>query len=97
MKDHDVIVTGKHGFLFDELTNEEIANVKKCGLTVRYIDDKAVLPACASDKFERLISDLDFDLWHFALENDDIYKNYGIYINDGILSESCSEAAIRKE
>jgi hypothetical protein len=93
MIDYDVIVTGKHGFLVDEITDEEIKNTKKCGTSIRYIDDKKVLPACASNKFEEITDDTDFELWHFVLENDDINKNYGIYINDGILSESCSEAA----
>jgi hypothetical protein len=51
------------------------------------------LPTCASDKFEKITDDIDFELWHFVLENEDIDKNYGVYINNGILSESCSEAA----
>ena len=91
MISYDVIVTGKHGFLVDELTEQEIFNTKKCGTTIRYIDDKKVLPACASDKFEKVMDDKDFELWHFVLENDDESKNYGVYINDGVLSESCSE------
>jgi len=92
---YDVIVTGKHGILVDELTEQEIFNTKMSGTTIRYIDDKKVLPACASDKFEKVIDDKDFELWHFVLENDDINKCYGIYINDGILSESCSEDCFR--
>jgi hypothetical protein len=93
MKDHNVIVTGKHGLLVDEITTEEIKNIKKCGTSVRCIDDKKVLPACASDKFEKITDIFEFELWHFVLENDDESKNYGIYITDGILSESCSEKA----
>jgi len=93
MKDHNVIVTGKHGLLVDELTEEEIKNIKKCGTFVRCIDDKQVLPACASDKFEKITDIFEFELWHFVLENDDESRNYGVYITDGILSESCSEAA----
>jgi len=92
---YDVIVTGKHGFLVDELTEQEIFDTKKCGTIIRYIDDKKVLPACASDKFEKVMDDKDFELWHFVLENDDINRNYGVYINDGILSESCSEACFK--
>jgi hypothetical protein len=93
MKDHNVIVTGKHGLLVDEITTEEIKNIKKCGIIMRNIDDKKVLPACASDKFEKITDIFEFELWHFVLENDDESKNYGIYITDGILSESCSEKA----
>jgi hypothetical protein len=97
MRDHDVIVTGKHGILVDKLTDEEIEDVKKYRTSIRYIEDKIVLPACASDKFERVLKDEDFELWHFALENDDINANYGVYINDGILSESCSESVITNQ
>ena len=93
MKDHNVIVTGKHGLLVDKLTEEEIKNIKKCGIILRNIDDKQVLPACASDKFEKITDHFEFELWHFVLENGDFTKNYGIYITDGILSESCSEKA----
>ena len=93
MKDHDIIVTGKHGLLVDEITTEEIKNIKKCGIILRNIDDKQVLPACASDKFEKITDIFEFELWHFVLDNDDESKNYGIYITDGILSESCSEKA----
>ena len=97
MKDHDIIVTGKHGLLVDELTTEEIKNIKKCGIILRNIDDKQVLPACASDKFEKITDIFEFELWHFVLENDDESRNYGIYITDGILSESCSEKAFLNE
>lgn len=97
MKDHDVIVTGRHGILVDEITEEEKNNVKNCGTELRYIEDKIVLPACASDKFERIVSDKEYELWHFALENDDVNAVFGVYINDGILSESCSEAVITNQ
>ena len=95
MKDHNIIVTGKHGILVDEVTEEEIIRTKKCGTSIRYIEDKKVLPACASDKFEKITNIFEFELWHFVLENDDINKNYGIYITNGILSESCSENAFK--
>jgi len=94
---HDVIVTGKYGILVDEITEEEIIRTKKCGTTVRQIEDKQVLPVCASDKFEKIMDIFKFELWHFVLENDDETKNYGIYITDGILSESCSEKAFLNE
>ena len=97
MKDHNVIVTGKHGILVDEITTEEIKNIKKCGIILRNIDYKQVLPACASDKFEKITDIFEFELWHFVLENDDESKNYGVYITDGILSESCSEKAFLNE
>jgi hypothetical protein len=64
-----------------------------CGVSIRSIKDKKVVPACASNQFKIITDDKLFELWHFVLENNNIHKNYGIYITDGILSESCSEAA----
>jgi len=57
---HDVIVTGKHGILVDEVTKEEIIRIKKCGTIMRQIDDKQVIPACASDKFEKITDIFEF-------------------------------------
>lgn len=94
MKDNDVILTGKHGILVDEITEEELQNMKRCRTTLRYIDDKKVLPSCASNKFEKITTDNNFELWNFVLENNNSKINYGVYINNGILSESCSEAVM---
>jgi hypothetical protein len=55
------------------------------------------LPACASEKFERIVEDQEYELWHFTLENDNTNDVFGVYINDGILSESCSEAVITNQ
>jgi hypothetical protein len=93
MKNHNVIVTGKHGILVDDVTAEELNKAKVCGVSIRSIKDKKVVPACASNQFEIITEDKLFELWHFVLENNNIHKNYGIYITDGILSESCSEEA----
>ncbi len=95
MKEHDVILTGGHSILVDNLTEKERVNNIKYRFK-QTIEDKKLLLACSSDKFEKLVDDLEYELWHFALENDDVKKHYGVYINDGILSESCSEAAILK-
>jgi len=95
MKEYNVIVTGGHSILVDELTEQEQLNNNKYNFN-NTVEDKKLLLACSSDKFEKIEDDLEYELWHFALENDDVSANYGIYINDGILSESCSEAEILK-
>ena len=93
MKDHDVILTAGHSILVDELTEQEQLNNDKYNFK-NTIEDKKLLLACSSDKFERIEDDLEYELWHFALENDDVSANYGVYINDGVLSESCSEKVL---
>ena len=92
MKENNIILTGGHSILVDELTEEETLNNAKYGFS-QMIEDKTLLLACSSDKFERVDDDLEYELWHFTLENDDVTGHYGVYINDGILSESCSEAS----
>jgi hypothetical protein len=93
MKGHDIILTAKHGILVDELSKNEIENIKRLRTKVKYIEDKKVSLAYSNDDFEKLNDDKEYELFHFVLENDNINKNYGVYITDGILSESCSEAA----
>jgi hypothetical protein len=44
---------------------------------------------CIDEKSEPYNKEGEFTIWHFALENDNYYGNYGIYAN-GLLVESCS-------
>jgi hypothetical protein len=80
----------------DKISDEETENIKKLRIKIRYIEDKIVLPACVSEQFEKITDNNEFELWHFVLKNNNIHKKYGIYINDGILSESCSESSFNK-
>jgi hypothetical protein len=93
LKENGIIVTAGHSLLVDELTEQEELIHSKYGFS-QTIDNKKLLLALASDKFEKIDDDEEYELYHFVLENDDIYGHYGVYINDGILSESTSEAAI---
>jgi hypothetical protein len=96
MKGHDIIVTGGHSILVDELTEEEKINNGRYNYNYT-IDDKQMLLACSSDKFEQLHDNIEYELHHLVLENDNIYQHYGIYINDGVLSETCSESEFLKK
>jgi hypothetical protein len=93
MKENGVILTAGHSLLVDELTEQEELIHSKYGFN-QTIDDKKLLLAFASDKFEKIDDEEECELYHFSLENDDVHGHYGVYINDGILSESCSEAAM---
>jgi hypothetical protein len=35
-----------------------------------------------------------FEIWHFSLEHDDEYKNYGVYAN-GLLVETASKRMMK--
>ena len=53
-------------------------------------DDHYRLPACLDDRFTECVDSGNKTIWHFALENDDIFGNYGVYANGGLLVETCS-------
>jgi hypothetical protein len=96
MKENDLIVTGYHSILVDKLTNIE----KQKNLEFNFkssIYDKKLLFACNSDYFEVVEDDKEYQLYHLVLEHDDdILKQYGIYVNEGILSETCCEKTFMK-
>jgi hypothetical protein len=52
-------------------------------------DSKYRLIACVDEQAEPLASEGVFSIWHLALENEDDKMNYGIYVNGGLLVETC--------
>ena len=49
-----------------------------------------------NDKAVPWNSDGNYTIWHFALENDNDYMNYGVYANGGLLVETCSKFFMNK-
>jgi hypothetical protein len=90
----DLIVTGGHSLLVDELTDDHILEYaeKKIWETGEplMIDDKYLLLAAVDKRFEKIENEEFYTFYHFALENDgNNDKRYGIWAN-GILSETIS-------
>jgi hypothetical protein len=56
-------------------------------------ENKYRLPACLDDKSEIVTNNGSNYIYHFALENDNYYMNYGVYAN-GLLVETCSKRYI---
>jgi hypothetical protein len=52
-------------------------------------DNKYRLTASVDERAEPWNSEGEYTVWHFALENDNIHMNYGVYVNGGLLVESC--------
>ena len=90
MKDTDFIVTGGHSILVDELTETETNNQNNISFKYK-ISDKHLLLACFSDKFEKIENNEFYNVYHLILESDDKTEQFGIYANNGILSESMKE------
>lgn len=94
-KTNNLIVTGGHSMLVDELSEDAINEHNKYGFANK-IDDKLLLLAAANKDFEKLVDNQLYVLYHLVLENDNKFGHYGIYTNDGLLSETCSENAFIK-
>jgi len=86
----DLYITGCHSILVGEITDkqreETINHLGKIYIT----DNKYRLMACVDERAEPWNSEGLYNIWHIALENEDEKMNYGIYVNGGLLVETCS-------
>ena len=86
----DLIITGCHSILVDSITDAQREETKKVVGRIFVTDKKYRLMACLDDRAEPWASEGAYTIWHFALENSDIYMNYGVYANGGLLVETSS-------
>lgn len=86
----DLYITGAHSILVDYLTDAQQACIIEHLGKIYITDDKYRLIAFADERAEPWNSDGQYTIWHFALENDNISHNYGVYVNGGLLVETCS-------
>jgi hypothetical protein len=86
----DLILSGGHSLLVDELPEEEDKKQKMIGFDY-CIDDKKLMLAGLSYLFEPFLEEKNYLVYHFILENNgDKSKRYGVYAN-GILVETGNE------
>jgi hypothetical protein len=91
----DLFITGCHSILVDVLTDKEREEtIKELGAT--YVTSRKYrLMAAIDERAEPWESAGTYTIWHFALENDDYYSNYGVYAN-GLLVETCSKRYLKE-
>lgn len=86
----DLYITGCHSILVDHINDiqrqETIKHLGKIFVT----DKKYRLMACIDERCEPWNEVGNYTIWHIALENADEKMNYGIYVNGGLLVETCS-------
>lgn len=85
----DLYITGCHSILVDNFTDLERANTINQLTRVFITDKKYRLMAWLDERAEPWNMDGNYTIWHLALENADVKMNYGIYVNGGLLVESC--------
>jgi len=86
----DLYITGNHSILVDSITGEQREQLIKHMGKLFITNTKYRLIACVDQRAEPLASEGVFPIWHLALENENEKMNYGIYVNGGLLVETCS-------
>jgi hypothetical protein len=81
----NLIITGGHSILVDELTNKEKELTINIWNELKMIDDKYLLLASIGDRFEKIFNENEYDIYHIVIGN----EQYGIYA-DNVLSETMS-------
>ena len=94
----DLIVTGGHSILVDDMTEDEHnKNMKYFKNYVQKIENKVLLLAAASDKFKALENNNEYITYNFALENEgDNKARYGVWAN-GVLVETPSIQYLKED
>jgi hypothetical protein len=91
----DLYITGDHSILVDRLSDlEREETVKYCG-KVFVTDRKYRLCAYLDERAEPWAKEGSFKIWHLALEHENPKMNYGIYVNGGLLVETCCIHALK--
>ena len=86
----DLILTGNHSILVDQISEEQREKTKQITGDVFYTDGKIRLLAQLDDRADEYFDNEAHNIYHLALENDNPFKNYGIYANGGLLVETAS-------
>jgi hypothetical protein len=91
----DLIITGCHSILVDNITDEERQNTIELLNKIYITDKKYRLMACLDKRADTYNEEGVHTIWHLALEHTDYYMNYGIYAN-GLLVETCSKRMMKE-
>jgi len=86
-----LVVTGCHSILvFPFASEEQRQKTIEVNGDAYVTDHKFRLPACVDERATVFNKPGNYTIYHFALDNDDYYMNYGVYAN-GLLVETCSK------
>jgi hypothetical protein len=90
-----LIITGCHSILVSEFKNNERKKTEELLGDIYVTDKKYRLPACIDERTKVYDIPGKYTIYHFALEHDNYYMNYGVYAN-GLLVETCSKRYLKE-
>jgi hypothetical protein len=91
----DLILTGCHSILVDYLTDEQREKTIEEIQQIYITDRKYRLFTFLDPRAEPYQVAGELPIYHFALENENYYMNYGVYAN-GLLVETCSKRYLKE-
>jgi len=91
----DLIITGCHAVLVCDLSDEERRELIDIQGKVYVTEDYYRLIACVDKRAVPYEKEGLFNIWHFALENDNYYFNYGVFAN-GLKVETASKRMMKE-
>jgi hypothetical protein len=86
----DLIITGCHSILVDKLLPQQKARHLQLMKSLYMTTGKFRLMSFIDEKAEPYLNPGEHEIWHFALENEEVVCNYGVYANGGLLVETAS-------
>jgi hypothetical protein len=86
----DLFITGCHSVLEFPITEKQKEDTIKHLGKLFVTDKKYRLMACVDERAAPWNSEGTYTIYHFALENEDDRMNYGVYVNGGLLVETCA-------
>ena len=93
----DLFITGCHSILVDKITDKEKDVLTRQLGRIFVTDKKYRLTAYADERAEPWNSEGKYTIWHIVLEHENPVMNYGIYVNGGLLVESCSKHVLKNK
>ena len=92
----DLVITGAHSILVSNFKDEQQLEKTQDVLGKIYVTGMFYrLPACVDDRTTIYEIEGIHTIWHFSLENENYYSNYGVFAN-GLLVESCSKRMMKE-
>ena len=88
----DLIITGGHSILVDEITEEQHNKMKSTGIKYLSVYDKYKLVTFFNENFVGKTDKSEERVYLLVLEADDDHKVYGVYVNGGMIIETCGIA-----
>ena len=92
----DLIITGGHSVLLDNLTEEQYNTMKSSKTKYIKMHDKYKLLAFFNEDFVGKTDKSEETVYLLVLEADDDFKVYGVYVNGGMIIESCGMAICKQ-